>query len=222
MRLVKLTTLIALSALLVMSLPAFAGDTWTVFPQPGSGGPPAYDVFTTNYGGGDGSGGTITSLGGAFSFSSGLIEDNVPNSWATWNCPPFTESCTPNVLFTNGATTLTITALDAQNTLGFELEPDQFQAELVQAIFHASDGMSFELDLTPNGSAGALLYAVQNDSGANITSVDIIDTAGDDFAIAQLRSGNSPSPTTPEPSSILLLGSGILGLAGVLRRKMNL
>ena len=25
--------------------------------------------------------------------------------------------------------------------------------------------------------------------------------------------------TTPEPSSILLLGSGILGLAGVLRRK---
>jgi PEP-CTERM motif len=27
--------------------------------------------------------------------------------------------------------------------------------------------------------------------------------------------------TTPEPSSILLLGSGILGLAGVLRRKMN-
>ena len=51
-------------------------------------------------------------------------------------------------------------------------------------------------------------------------SVDIVDTAGDDFAIAQLRSGNSP--TTPEPSSILLLGSGILGLAGVMRRKMNL
>ncbi|MGA3318732.1 MAG: PEP-CTERM sorting domain-containing protein [Candidatus Korobacteraceae bacterium] len=28
-------------------------------------------------------------------------------------------------------------------------------------------------------------------------------------------------PTTPEPSSILLFGSGILGLAGVLRRKLN-
>jgi hypothetical protein len=27
--------------------------------------------------------------------------------------------------------------------------------------------------------------------------------------------------TTPEPSSILLFGSGILGLAGVLRRKLT-
>ena len=31
-----------------------------------------------------------------------------------------------------------------------------------------------------------------------------------------------PPPTTPEPSSILLFGSGVLGLAGLLRRKMNL
>ena len=29
------------------------------------------------------------------------------------------------------------------------------------------------------------------------------------------------SGTTPEPSSILLFGSGILGLVGVLRRKLN-
>ena len=76
MRLVKLTTLIALSALMLMSLPAFA-DSWTVFPQPGSGSP-AYTSFTTNYGGGDGSGGTISSLG-PFSFSTGLAEYNVPN-----------------------------------------------------------------------------------------------------------------------------------------------
>ncbi len=34
-------------------------------------------------------------------------------------------------------------------------------------------------------------------------------------------SGTSGSGTTPEPSSIILLGSGILGVAGVLRRKLN-
>jgi PEP-CTERM motif len=31
-----------------------------------------------------------------------------------------------------------------------------------------------------------------------------------------------PPPTTPEPSSIMLFGSGILGLAGVLRRRLNI
>lgn len=32
--------------------------------------------------------------------------------------------------------------------------------------------------------------------------------------------GGGPPPTVPEPSSILLLGSGILGIAGILRRKL--
>jgi hypothetical protein len=39
--------------------------------------------------------------------------------------------------------------------------------------------------------------------------------AGESFTIT------GGQPTTPEPSSILLLGSGILGLAGVLRRKLT-
>jgi hypothetical protein len=216
MRLVKLTTLIALSALLLMSLPAFA-DSWTVFPTPGTGN---YTSFTTNYGGGDGSGNFITSLG-PFSFSNPQSENNVPNSWATWGCPPQTESCSPNVLWNEGFSTLTISTSDRENTIGFELEPDQFAQESVTATFHASDGASYMLTLQPNGSAGALLFAVQDDTpGAYITSVDIVDNAGDDFAIAQLRTGNSG--TTPEPGSILLFGSGILGLAGVMRRKMNL
>jgi len=36
-----------------------------------------------------------------------------------------------------------------------------------------------------------------------------------------LTGGTTPPPTTPEPSSIMLFGSGILGLAGVLRRKLT-
>ncbi len=217
MRLVKVATLVVLSALLLASLPAFA-DSWATYPQPAG----AY-LTTTNYGGGDGSGNFITSLG-PFTFSNPQSENNVPNSWATWNCPPATESCTPNVLWNEGFSTLTITSSAGQNTLGFELEPDQFQQELVEATFHSSTGDSFTLSLMPNGSAGALLYAVTDTTaGAHITSVDITDTAGDDFSIAQLRSGNiTGTGTTPEPSSIMLFGSGILGLAGLLRRKMNL
>jgi hypothetical protein len=33
--------------------------------------------------------------------------------------------------------------------------------------------------------------------------------------------GTTSSTTTPEPSSIMLLGSGIVGLAGVLRRRLT-
>ena len=93
MRLVKLTTLIALSALLLVSLPAFADSSFTTYAQPTPGG--FYVTNTTNYGGGDGSQGNISSLG-PFGFSTQLNERNVPGSWGTWGCPPATESCTPN------------------------------------------------------------------------------------------------------------------------------
>ena len=176
--------------------------------------------MTTNYGGGDGSGNFITSLG-PFSFSNPQSENNVPNSWATWNCPPATESCTPNVLWNEGFSTLTITTSDQESILGFELEPDNFAVETIDAVFHSSTGDTFTLQLSPNGSAGALLFAVQDTSGGFITSVDITDEAGGDFAIAQLRSG-TPPPTTPEPGTMLLLGTGLLGAIGVIRRKANL
>ena len=50
-------------------------------------------------------------------------------------------------------------------------------------------------------------------SSASESAVGTI--AGEAFTI-----GSGTSPTTPEPSSIMLFGSGILGLAGVLRRKL--
>src|ERR1019366_2089426 len=126
MRLVKLTTLIALC--LVLSLPAFAG--FTTFATPGG----YYQANTIDYGGGAGSGGAITSLP-PFDFSLALGQRNVPGSWATWNCPPATYSCTPNVLYTQGATSLTLTLTSAANIVGFELEPDAFAQEQVTAEY---------------------------------------------------------------------------------------
>ena len=35
-----------------------------------------------------------------------------------------------------------------------------------------------------------------------------------------ILAGTTPPPTVPEPGTILLLGSGVLGIAGVLRRKL--
>lgn len=211
MRLVKLTTLIALC--LVFSLPAFAG--FTTFSQPGDGG---YMANTTNYGGGDGSLNFITSLG-PFGFSNQMSENNVPDSWGTWNCPPATESCTPNVLWNEGFNTLTISVSGNNHIVGFELEPDQFQQEEVTAQYFNGATLLGTIDLFPNGSAGALLFAAQSDQV--ITSVDITDLAGDDFAIAQLRAGGGGG-TTPEPGTMVLFGTGLIGALGVMRRKMNL
>ena len=56
-------------------------------------------------------------------------------------------------------------------------------------------------------------------SGANITKVVFSETAGNglaNFAVGTMYLG------TPEPGTLLLLGTGALGLAGILRRKINL
>ncbi len=147
MRLVKLTTLIALC--LVLSLPAFAG--FTTFSQPGDDG---YIAGTTNYGGGDGSGNFITSLPPYISFSNPQSENNVPNSWATWGCPPATESCSPNVLWNDGFSSLTISLSSPASIFGFELEPDQFAQEEVMAQFFNGASLVGTVDLFPNGSDG--------------------------------------------------------------------
>ena len=211
MRLVKLTTLIALC--LMLSLPAFAG--FTTFSVPGQDG---YEANTFDWGGGAGSGGAINSLG-PFDFSVALDQRNVPGSWGTWACPPATESCTPNVLYTQGATSLTLTLTSAANIVGFELEPDAFAQEQVTAEYFNGVTPLGTISLSPNGSSGALLFAAQ--SSQEITSVLITDTAGDEFAIAQLRAGQVGG-TTPEPGTMILLGTGLLGALGVMRRKMNL
>ena len=213
MHLGKFMALGALATLL-LCLPAFA-DTWKVFPVPTSG---VYIPSTTNYGGGDGSLNTISSLG-AFNFSTPLTELSVPASWPTWNCPPATESCTPNVLWTDGVTTIRLTLTANANTAGIEVEPHIMQAEFVSVIFRSSTGSSFLITRSANGSSGALLFAAQDDTpGAHIVAVDIVDNASDDFAIAQLRQGNS----VPEPSTMILLGSGLLSAVALVRRKLDL
>ena len=65
----------------------------------------------------------------------------------------------------------------------------------------------------PNGGSGGPATCNFRQSGVNDGDCGL---GGESFTL----SGNPVAPT-PEPSSILLFGSGILGLAGVLRRKLT-
>jgi len=217
MRFSQLSTLVALSALL-LSLPVFA-DSFSVFNNPGAGN---YIPSTTDYGGGNGSGTAISSLG-PFNFSTPVLQFAVGHSWSSWNCPPFTESCRPKVLYAEGASTLTLSLTAHGNTAGFEFEPDEFLLESISATFVNNLGQDIAtITRYVNGKAVALLFALRdNTPGRWIDHINIVDSDGDDFAIAQLRQGNS---VIPEPGTILMFGSGLLAAlrVTVMRRKMSL
>jgi hypothetical protein len=71
----------------------------------------------------------------------------------------------------------------------------------------------------PNGGSGGPAICNFRQSGTNFGSCGL---GGESFTIST-GCGASPDcgPPFPEPSSILLFGSGILGIAGILRRKLN-
>jgi hypothetical protein len=77
------------------------------------------------------------------------------------------------------------------------------------------DGSAQIVPIPFDFSNGGTSFVGFTDTNANITSVTI-NGLNDILGVDDVRYG----ATTPEPSSILLLGSGLLGAAGVLRRKL--
>jgi hypothetical protein len=87
---------------------------------------------------------------------------------------------------------------------------------------------SFEINPTSGdcvGFSGGSSCININFSGGSILGVeasDAADTTGTfDYSLGTLTITDlTPSAATPEPSSIALLGTGVLGLAGVVRRRL--
>jgi hypothetical protein len=128
----------------------------------------------------------LVQCGHSARFFGTLEKRSVPGSWATWGSPPDTETATPNILYTQGASSLTIKIKRASNIVGFEVEPNQFQVETITATFYnKAGGVLGTITRSPNGSAGALLYAAK--SSAKIARVVVTNTVVDDFSIANLR-----------------------------------
>jgi PEP-CTERM motif-containing protein len=97
----------------------------------------------------------------------------------------------------------------------------------VTAASPLNPGQGYWLNLTnalvPSGdsiywdeNSGKGCGGVSCPSTASLTTLGTIPSEAFTVSI----SGGGGTGTTPEPSSIMLFGSGILGLAGVLRRKL--
>src|SRR5215469_11197425 len=84
----------------------------------------------------DGANLSLISGGGLTVFFSGsMMKLSVPATWGTWNSPPFTESSTPPILFTNGASSVGMMFSSPVHVFGFEAQPDLSDVETLTATY---------------------------------------------------------------------------------------
>jgi len=121
-------------------------------------------------------------------------------------------------------------------TFTFATPTDFFGAYFsgVQTYFYPdnltfSDGTSETISIPgagTNGSTGALDYVGFTDAGKSITSITLtasnVAIGADYIGIDDVSYDSGPvSTATPEPSSLLLLGTGLAGLAGLTAKRFS-
>jgi len=128
-------------------------------------------------------------------FSSQMNKRTVPTSWMTWSSPPWSETATPDVLFTNYADSVNLTLSQPVTTFGFELEPNQFISAnyTVDFILMSKSKVVGTMKIEINGYYGARLVAVSV-VGGSFDQINIVGDPASGFAIGQVRYDISPTP----------------------------
>ncbi len=104
---------------------------------------------------------------------------------------------------------------------GAQIETDYFGAFTAQICDQRGNCFVENGDGEPTNDNTAIFIGLADDPGITALTFTILDAQGDpaDFAINQLDV--TTGAPVPEPTSLLLLGTGLLSAAGKLRRKLG-
>lgn len=178
---------------------------------------PAFTVFNTPVG--------VTSFNGlnaTLDIGGGLPGERVDDYFGGWN-GNFEPGET--LVWTQGNGNLTMTFASGVSSVGLQLQADFFgpYTGTINVFVGGVDVFDYTVNgvSNSNNDGSAAFIGVGDLTGSNITMIvlsSVDQFGGNNFAINDLSITQS---TVPEPGSIALLGSGLLGIAGVLRRKFR-